>query len=69
MEVPTGAPLKIVPAAVTKATSTADTLERNLATTGGGEGKAVIAGAGAAMLGVGAGALVLLRRRRTARHG
>ncbi|MEK2495460.1 hypothetical protein WN990_38580 [Kitasatospora purpeofusca] len=69
MEVPTTAPLKIVPAAVTKATSTADTLERNLATTGGGEGKAVIAGAGAAMLGVGAGALVLLRRRRTARHG
>ncbi|MFF7586001.1 hypothetical protein ACFZCK_00760 [Kitasatospora purpeofusca] len=69
MEVPTTAPLKIVPAAVTRATSTADSLERNLATTGGGEGKAVIAGAGAAMLGVGAGALVLLRRRRTARHG
>ncbi|MFB8173645.1 hypothetical protein ACFC60_37415 [Kitasatospora purpeofusca] len=69
MEVPTAAPLKIVPAAVARATSTADDLERSLATTGGGEDKAVIAGAGAAMLGVGAGALVLLRRRRTARHG
>ncbi|MGW6919337.1 LPXTG cell wall anchor domain-containing protein [Kitasatospora sp. NPDC054939] len=69
MDPPTSAPLKIQPVAVAKANSTADAMERSLAQTGGGDNEVVIAGVGAAMLGVGTGALVLLRRRRAARHG
>ncbi|MGV9271362.1 LPXTG cell wall anchor domain-containing protein [Kitasatospora sp. NPDC003701] len=66
---PTIAPLKIQPAAVVQAKTTADAREQSLAHTGGGGNDAAIAGAGAAALAVGAGVLVLVRRRRTARHG
>ncbi|WP_329493528.1 hypothetical protein [Kitasatospora herbaricolor] len=68
MEAPTSAPLRIQQAAVVRANSSADAMERDLARTGGGEYETAVAGAGAALLGVGTGALVLLRRRRAARH-
>ncbi|WP_406192718.1 hypothetical protein OH807_01450 [Kitasatospora sp. NBC_01560] len=66
---PTIAPLKIQPAAVVQAKTTADAREQSLAHTGGGGHDAAIAGAGAAVFAVGAGMLVVARRRRTARHG
>ncbi|WP_329485582.1 LPXTG cell wall anchor domain-containing protein [Kitasatospora sp. NBC_01246] len=66
---PTIAPLRIQPAAVVQARTTADAVERNLAQTGGGDHQALITGAGVATLAAGTGVLVLLRRRRAARHG
>ncbi|MEU1423737.1 LPXTG cell wall anchor domain-containing protein [Kitasatospora sp. NPDC005751] len=66
---PTIAPLRIQPAAVVQATTTADAVERNLAQTGGGDHQVLITGAGVATLAAGTGVLLLLRRRRAARHG
>ncbi|WP_329493931.1 LPXTG cell wall anchor domain-containing protein [Kitasatospora herbaricolor] len=61
-------PLVIPPAAVAKAKTTADTVERSLAQTGGGGDSTMVAVAGAALLGTGASSLVVFRRRRSARH-
>ncbi|MFJ1709375.1 LPXTG cell wall anchor domain-containing protein [Kitasatospora sp. NPDC088346] len=68
IDIPTIVPPAIPPTAVTKAKTTADTLETGLAQTGGGDNSTVIALAGAALIGTGAGALVVFRRRRSARH-
>ena len=65
---PTATPPKITDTAVTKAKAAAEAADKNLAQTGGGSDSTPMAIAGGAVLAAGIGTLVVLRRRKGARH-